>query len=86
MGLAHFAFTLRAGLKAGSGTDAQLSPSQTVRIAFCVYGYVGLLAYIVSRVYLLVKVILVYHTWILESTTSHAWPPTTGQVLFRIHH
>lgn len=58
MRLGPFALSLWAGLKAWRGADAHLQLNQTMSIGFAVFGVVAPLAYIMSRVYLLVEVIL----------------------------
>jgi hypothetical protein len=59
MGLGPFALAVWAGLKAWRGADAHLRLNQTMSIAFGLFGVVALLAYIMSRVYLLVEIFLV---------------------------
>jgi hypothetical protein len=59
MGLGPFALSVWTSLKVWGGADAHLRLNQTMSIAFAVFGVVALLAYIMSRVYLLVEIILV---------------------------
>ena len=59
MGLGPFALAVWAGLKAWRGPDAHLRLNQTMSVAFAVSGFATLLAYIISRVYLLVETIAV---------------------------
>ena len=59
MGLGPFALAVWAGLKAWRGADAHLRLNQSMSIIFAVFGVVALLAYLMSRIFLLVKTILV---------------------------
>jgi membrane protein implicated in regulation of membrane protease activity len=59
MALGPSALSVWAGLKARRGADAHLRLNQTVNIAFGKFGIVALLAYMMSRVYLLVEIILI---------------------------
>lgn len=58
MGLGPFALSVWASLKAWRGPDAHLRLNQTMSIAFAIFGCVALLAYMMSRVYLLVEIIV----------------------------
>jgi hypothetical protein len=59
MGLGPFALSVWAGLKAWHGADAHLRLNQSMSMAFAVFGVIALLAYVMSRVYLLVETVLV---------------------------
>ena len=59
MALGPFAMSVWIGLKSWGGADAHLRLNQTLSIAFAIFGVVALLAYIMSRVYLVVEVIIV---------------------------
>ena len=59
MALGPIALSVWAGLKAWRGAEAHLRLNQTMSIAFAIFAVVALLAYIFSRVYLLVEIILV---------------------------
>ena len=59
MALGPFALSVWTGLKTWRGADAHLRLNQTMSIAFGVFGVIALLAYVMSRAYLLVEIILV---------------------------
>lgn len=59
MALGPFALAVWGSLKMWRGADAHLRLNQTMSIAFGVFGIAALLAYTMSRVYLLVEIILV---------------------------
>ncbi|KAL8685371.1 MAG: hypothetical protein Q9218_007803, partial [Villophora microphyllina] len=59
MTLGPFALAVWAGLKIWRGADAHLRLNQTMSIAFGAFGVVALLAYGMSRVYLLIEIFLV---------------------------
>lgn len=59
MALGPFALAVWGSLKMWRGADAHLRLNQTMSIAFGVFGIAALLAYTLSRVYLLVEIILV---------------------------
>jgi hypothetical protein len=59
MGIGPFAYIVWLGLKLWRGADAHLRLDQSMSIVFGVVGVIAFVAYIMSRVYLLVEIILV---------------------------
>ena len=59
MALGPFALAVWGSLKMWRGADAHLRLNQTMSIAFGVFGVVALLAYIMSRIYLIVEIVIV---------------------------
>lgn len=70
MALGPFALSLWAGLKTWRGVDVHLRLNKTMSIAFDADEVVALLAYIMSRVYLLVEIIFVIP---YMDPSSHVW-------------